>query len=225
MVSKILSDFYEDLPTPIQSEFHSDSEFMASMGIKLLETVLIEDLSFEATSFWRAMTEAINERDSMIAPIGTDNNVVFHPFKHSNGRRLFHFKHPTTGKKIVGSNEFLDLLIESPSQREAALRRHRDWFDCPSSSFEQAIAEIVGIADPSARIAKADGWRSSSITLFYKSLQEQLQGSGGAGSKDLMPHNPEALFGYYRLTPDVGQSTTFSYATERAAETLLREEG
>jgi tetratricopeptide (TPR) repeat protein len=222
VITWVLQEFYQDLPKPIRDELGHDTDFMASIGFR--PTVTIDGLHFDPDNFWRAAAEAVNGREATIVPIELDEEVNFEPFDDGHGQRVFCFNHPVTGEREVVSSNGLDLLLDSPMEREAALRRHRNWFDCPDETFEQVVAEIVSTEDPWRRIEEAESWRNSSAAIYYANLYQQLSERQQFQVTDLLPPSAEGLLRHFRLEPSVGSGEAFQKALATAALNLIREE-
>ncbi|HEY8461123.1 MAG TPA: tyrosine-type recombinase/integrase [Blastocatellia bacterium] len=95
------------------------------------------------------------------------------------------------------------------AEREAALRAHRHWFDCEREQFEQAVQEISGIEDVTARMGRVQDWRDGPAEVYTRSAKsltgEQvlalLKVAGArAGSGDLAGKRDYALLLLYITT-------------------------
>jgi len=225
VVMALLQAFYEDLPKAIREELWRDTDFMTSIGLRPLAAITIDGFNFDPDEFYRAVGEAINGREVTIIPINSDSQVGFHPFEDHRGRGGFCFDDPVTGSRKVGGNEVLELLLESPVEREAALRRNRLWFDCPNKVLDRVIAEIVSIEEPRRRIEEAVSWQNSSAAIYYTDLHRKLSQRRGFKSNELLPQNAEGLVRHFRLKPDIGPGVAFQNALAISAETLISEEG
>lgn len=224
IVIGLLQAFYADLPEQIREELWSDTDFMASIGIRPLTAITIGDLKFDPNDFFRAAAEAINGRKATIAPIELNKEVTFEPFDDHRGQGVFCFKHPATGERQTIGREELELLLESPMEREAVLRRNRHWFDCQDETFDRVVAAIVSIEDPRRRVEEARSWRESSAAVHYADLHGQLSKRPQFQVTDLLPPSAEGLLRHFRLAPSAGSGEAFQEALAIAALSLIREE-
>jgi hypothetical protein len=224
MVIRVLQLFYKDLPEDLKRELARDSDFMAAIGIKFMTTVTISNWNFDPEDFWKAASEAINGRESNIRPIESDIGLTFQPLEESAERGVFCVIEPVTGKRNIVKNEELELLLESPVERESVLRRNRHWFDCPSETLEKVIAEIASMEDPRRRIDAIEAWRKSSAASYYQRLCEKLEERKPLKYSDLLPPDPEGLLRHLRLTSNTGRGEEFLQALDTATANLLREE-
>ncbi len=220
----LLQRFYEDLPDTIREELGHDTDFLAAIGIRLIEVIELGGLSFNASEFWPAATEAVNGREVKIAPIGKQVEAVFKPLSPP-GRNGFLLDHPDREGDGVNTSKDMGLLLKSPSQREEYLRRERHWFDCEEARFERAVAEIVSIDDDRLRVQRAQEWWESSATRFYADLQLQLDTSKRVERSDLLPPSAEGLVRHFRLPEEPSAGQGFGELTNAAAARLVKEEG
>lgn len=225
----IFQKLYVALPEPIRDEIRLDTDFMASMGYETLTTVGFGDLNFNANGFWKVACEAVNGNEAAISPIGSDKEIKLHPFIDKNGLRTFGFTHPETGQRFVIGDFDVELLLNSPIEREKAMRNNRQWLDCTNTIHERIIAEIVLIDDPQHRIEEARIWRDSSATFFYANLNNKLHDKflrqEPFNNSDLLPKSAEGLLRHLRLERDVKPGAAFQETLEKSAGTLIEEDG
>jgi hypothetical protein len=221
----VLRDIFNDLPEPIRAELTRDVDFMTAMGFKSTRIITIDDLTFDGDEFFRAVEGAIKGREATITPLGSGAEVVFCPAEGPREPAAFLFRHPVTGTTISVKNDELALLGDSPSHREAILRRNRHWFDCSNDAFEKAVATIATIGDPRQRIEELEPWRKSSASEFYAKLYQRIGAGDSMNLSELVPSSGDGLLRHYRLSAKLESSQDFKKVLEFAARTLIREEG
>lgn len=221
----LLQRYYEDLPESLRDELMRDTDFMANIGFRPQPTISIGDLRFVPDDFWKAAGDAVNGRGSKITPIESNVDVIFEPAPKDKARGAFKFIHPVSGKEAIVQREELELLIDSPSLREATLRRNRYWFDCPDEVFNQVVADIVSQEDGGKRIEKVEFWQSSSAAYYYENLKKKIISRRDFSLQDLLPPSAEGLLRHFRFTEDFGAGIDFRTALTEAAQTLIVEEG
>jgi len=221
----LLQAFYEDLPEPIRDELGHDAEFLASIGITSTLAISIDGFHFDPGDFFRAATEAINNREATIAPVDSDEEIVFRPLDDSRNRVAFLLECPTSGFRRSVVTDDLGLLLDSPREREAVLRRNRHWFDCSESEFARAVADIVSTRDPRRRMEQAASWRQSSAAVYYESLYDQLSNREPFLATDLLPPRLAGLTRHLRLAPQAEPGESFQSMLATATQQLVHEEG
>jgi hypothetical protein len=221
----LLQAYYEDLPEPIRNEMWLDTDFMARIGIQPIYAITIEDLSFTPDDFFKAIAEAVNGGRATLKAINLDKEITFETCQEPVPPGAFCFDHPEKGKRETIVNQDFELLLDSPTEREALLRRNRHWFDCSEDIFNQAVAEIVSTENPRQRIEKMREWREQSAAVYYDELLGDLEEKKAIDFDELKPPSIEGLLRYLRLEPDVGAENGFSKALDTAARSLIREEG
>ncbi|MCQ3974872.1 MAG: hypothetical protein DPW09_15635 [Anaerolineae bacterium] len=222
-VIRVLQNFFDDLPQPLKDAMVRDADFMASLDFK--PTTPVEDLHFDPNAFWSAATEAINGRPATIVALKLDQVVTFEPMDEPHDQPAFSFKHPVSQEKRVVHGHELAVLLDSPQEREAALRRQQHWFDCPDGLLEQAIAEIMTVDNPQHRIEAVNAWREASGTVYYARLHRQLKQQAGFQLSDLLPPSADGLLRFFRLTPYAKPDAAFQEALAEAAHMLIHQEG
>jgi hypothetical protein len=222
--SLLLRLFLRDLPEPLQEELGTDADLAEIISIEHTTVTTIGDLPFVRDEFCRAASEAVNGREARIVRIDQDSEVTFAPLEGQDGEVGMRLILPD-GDDTVVADDVLAVLSESVTEREAALRRNRPWFDCPDDEFERAVAEIASGESPQRRLDEAEGWRGSSAAVFYAKLHAQLSQYPALKLSELRPPSAEALIRHLRLRPDAGQDREFVDALDAAADELIREEG
>lgn len=218
----LIKKFYQDLPKPIQKEIERDTHFMAIIGLSSISAITVGDLSFKSEDFFRAANEAINGSQATIVELKNNQSVTFKPLEGYYGKQIF-YNHPVTGdKEIIAGG--LEILLESPAKREAALRKNRHWFDCSDETFNQAIAEIASIEDSQQRLEKTESWRNSSAAVYYVGLHQNLSTQGNFQFSDLLPPSVNGLLRHFRITPQMAKEAKFSDIFATIAQQLLEEE-
>jgi tetratricopeptide (TPR) repeat protein len=224
VATSIMQRFYHDLPDSVREELSRDADFMANLGLKTLPAIAIGDLSFEAEAFFRAASEAINGRELSVRPIGTIARVRFVPSTASPSK-AFTFAHPLTGQQCEIGNAELPLLLDSAAEREACLRRHREWFDCEEGEFERTLAEIVSESNPRRRIELLDSVRKSSAAVHYREVHDKLRRNTNCEWTDLTLPAVESLLRHLRVSPPGAQGPTIDTIVSSAGDALARSEG
>ncbi len=220
----VLQLFYRDLPEVLRTELGRDSDFMSSIGMKFMTAITIGNWTFDPKEFWKAASEAINGRESKICPIEPAVELTFQALGEPDRGSAFGITDPLVGKINIVKKAELQLLLDSPAERESILRRHRQWFDCPSETFDKVVAEIASMEDPQHRIETTESWQKLSAHVFYANLQQKLQQRNEMRPNDLLPSDAGGLLRYLRIDPEVGSGTTFQAFLETVSEKLIQEE-
>jgi tetratricopeptide (TPR) repeat protein len=84
MAAKALQLYYEDLPSVIKDELVKDSDFVAGMGMKLIDINQLGELKFDADDFWRAVAETVNGQTVSLNTIDTKLPIMFHRKRPAN---------------------------------------------------------------------------------------------------------------------------------------------
>lgn len=221
----LLQSFYDDLPKPIRDALWLDTDFMIRIGIQPTYAITVGDLNFARGEFFAAASEAVNGRRATVTEINVDEEITFEPCEESDFPGVFCFENPETGERQAFGNQDLELLLDSPMEREAVLRRNRHWFDCSEETFDQAVAEIVSIEDPQRRVEEVRSWRESSASVFYDDLWKTLSKQPALEFALLRPPSANGLLRHLRLQSNVGSAEDFRDALNAAAQALIREEG
>lgn len=222
-ISLLLGLFYSDLPKPLQKELSLDTDLMENISVRYSKVTTIGEFSFDADEFGRAASEAVNGRETRIAPIDHDAELTFAPLEqqsHSNGMRLVN----PDGDETEIKDDILVVLSDSAAERETVLYRNRRWFDCSDNELQQAVAEIASNDDPQRRLDETEAWRSSSATVFYTNLHDRLAQYPAFELSDLRPPDAEALLRHLRLVLEANSDEAFLSALGMAAAALVREE-
>jgi len=225
VVVKTLQILYEELPPPIRNELEHDQDFIAQLGYEFRERVSVGGLDFQPDTFWVAAREAINGHDAPIVPDNTATPVTFKRADDRPGQDAIFFQDPTTGRRVDVAIDDLGLMLDSVAEREALLRRHREWFDGPDEFVDRAVAEIATTEDPKERIDKVAAWRRASAAMYYGLLPYHLSQQRPLPVGDLLPPNVEGLLRHLRLDGHVGAGAAFTQAVDEAAQALIHDEG
>lgn len=221
----VMQLFIGDIPKLIRDELLRDTNFMNSIGLKPLTKIVVHDLEFDQGDFFNAARQAINGRGATITPIGSNKETTFEPFKTKSGRNVFCFKHPETNEQRVIDGCDLDLLIDSPIEREAAIRQKQYLFDCSEETFEQIVPKIVSVENPLLRIDKARVWLDSSLVIYYEDLEHKLCEKKPLQLSDFLPPSVEGMIRHFRLSPNIKANLTFRETLDTSARILLQEIG
>jgi len=217
-----IQGFYEDLPEPLREELNRDREFIASIGIRVFSVVEIGRVKFEINEFVRAVSEVINGRPSTAKPLDpSEPEAVFEPDTDSPSSCVV--IHPWNSQPVPVRDEIFELLREHPAEREAALRRNRQWFDCSLEEFNKVVAEIAALPDPLRRLEEAEQWRKTSISVYYQRLEETLVRHRALARSNLGLPSADRLCWYFRLPPNTGDGEEFQKSLHQAAEEVLKE--
>jgi hypothetical protein len=119
VVTWLLQEFYEDLPQPIRDELKRDTDFMASIGLR--SAITIDGLHFDPDDFWRAASEAVNDRQAAICPLELDREIILECVV-DHGQYVLRFDHPTTNKKGIVQGDEVRLLRLSRSNVRSSRR-------------------------------------------------------------------------------------------------------
>jgi tetratricopeptide (TPR) repeat protein len=220
----VLQKFYEDLPEIIQNELKRDCEFMTNIGFRPRPTIIIDRHSFEPTDFWKAASEVVNGRDGMLTTLETNREIIFQPLRDSEIRDSFFFVDSESGeKKLIKMNE-LELFLESPTEREEALRRNRYWFDCDGETLNRIVAEIVSMEDPMRRVEAVKSWIDSSMAVHYENLCNRYKKEAKFKFEELMPPSADGLLRHFRFKAIVDANVTFGETLGSIVQSWIRDE-
>jgi tetratricopeptide (TPR) repeat protein len=222
---RVLQLFYKDLPDVLRSELGRDSDFMSTIGMKFMTAITIGNWTFNPEEFWKAASEAINGRESKIRPIESAVELAFRCLAGPDRGSAFSITDSLVGKINIVKKAELQLLLDSPAERESVLRRNRHWFDCPSETFDKAVAEIASMEDPRRRIETTESWQKLSAHVFYANLHQKLQQRNEMQPNDLLPTDVESLVRFLRINPEVGSGAAFQVFLATVTEKLIHEEG
>ena len=225
MVAKLLHLYYYELPGLIKDEIAKDSDFMAGIGIKVVAINEIGGLKFDANDLWPAIAEAINGQTARLRTVDSKLLIVFHPSENVEGIGEFYFKDPTASKRRTAKDDLFGILSDSPSFRETVLRRNRRWFDCPTEVFEKAVGVIVTTEDVRQRIEETLRWRNSSAWIYYEKVLQMAADHQEFQSTEVLPPSGDGLLRHFRFQADLYPDIAFKEITDRAAQSILREEG
>ncbi|MBI4494834.1 MAG: TIR domain-containing protein [Chloroflexi bacterium] len=218
--AQVLRDFYREMPEPIQQELHKDAELLASIGVGLSTAVRLGDLWFEPDEFWSAVSEAVNGREAVVTPVQMKNRVRFMPRNNLPGTAPFWFVHPTTGERTPSRDEF-ELLHDSPSHREAVLRRHLDWFELPTESSQRLVAEIASMESPRQRVETAIEWHEASALMHYRRIFRKVRAREEFTYDELLPPSPDGLLRHFGFALPAASELPFGEVLDQAARALL----
>ena len=221
ILSRIL---YNDLPHVLREELSLDTDFMAKIGFISRPIAKAFDLDFDPDKFIKAASEAMNGHEALLSTSEGNQEVKLIPFISDDGKKGIYIDESEAGKKGI-LDDTLELLLESSEEREAVLRRNRFWFDCPKQIFEEAIADIVSIEEPSRRVEEARSWKENSAAVYYSNLQEDLKVQSSFEISALQPPNIEGLLRHYRLTSEVETGSQLYDWLDNQAKDLIQDEG
>lgn len=218
----VVQRFYEDLPDLLREELNRDQEFIASIGIRVFPVVEIGRVKFEINEFVRAASEVINGRPSTAKPLDpTEREAIFEPDTDNPFSCVV--THPRNPQPVKVTDEIFALLSENPAEREAVLRRSRQWFDCPLEESNKVVAEIATLQDPLRRLEEAERWRKASVSAYYQRLREAVHRRHALARSDLGLPSADRPCWYFRLPPNTGDGEEFQKSLYQAAEELLKE--
>ena len=147
------------------------------------------------------------------------------PIHYGDPLHRVSFNRVASCKRNIVKKTELQLLLESPAERESVLRRNRHWFDCPNETFDKVVAEIASMEDPRRRIETTESWQKLSAHVFYASLHQKLQERNEMHPSDLLPTDVESLVRFLRINPEVGSGAAFQVFLATVTEKLIHEEG
>lgn len=225
VIVRVIQLFFGDIPKLIREELLSDTKFMNSIGLKPLSKITVHGLEFDREAFFNAARQTINGQNAIITSRGSNKEVTFEPFKTESGRNVICFKYPETNERRVIEGCDLDTLIDSPIERESAIRQWRYLFDCSEEMFEQIVPEVVSIEDPLLRIDKARVWLDSSLVAYYEDLERKLCEETPPQLSDFLPPSVEGMIRHFRLSPNIKVNLTFRETLDTSARILLQEIG
>ncbi len=221
----LFQGFFQDLPSPVREEILRNNDFLVSIGLKPRATTYIEGLTFENSEFWRAIATAANGGECVVRSLVEKQEVKFQSATGRRGQVAIKFVHPITNKNVIFDDDSVSVALDSAAEREAALRRNKQWFDCSPDVLEQAVAKIVSIDNVERRIEELGFWRNSSASVYYSTLREQLINTRTFTSTDLLPPSVEGLLRYLRLSPSTAQERSFASILNESGLSLIRDEG
>ena len=220
----LIQQLYLDLPQPIQEELARDSDFMTKIRISFRTTFEVHNFPFNPDEFFEAAHKAMNGKKARITPIEFEKHILLYPSKKSEKRKAFYFYHPETNQKMSVDDERFELLFDAVEEREAVLRRHREWFDCSTDDFEEQVARITLLENPRQRFEEVETWQRSSAAMYYARLSRKLRSQEYPKVRELIPQHIEGLLRHLRLTPDIESGETFQKALVASVQALIDEE-
>jgi len=193
---RLIQFHLEFLHDELREVVQADAEFSAGLSIGSMPVVQVGPLRFSRKEYLEAALEAVNGRRGRARVWRSTDEVEFE--STADGIAL----KPQTGETISVADPLLTLLSEDASQREGALKSHREWFDCPPDEFARAIISILAAGDPLTRVETAQGWRERSAAVFYANLSRKLPEREWFVPDDIRPPSAEGLLQHYRLFGD-----------------------
>ena len=221
----VCREIYEGLPEAIQTELSADTDFMQAIGLETRLAIWVGNAFFAPEEFWQAAASALNGNETEITSLEQNLKFVFGPTMDDRDVPAVNVHDPRIEKDVRITGDEFALLAESITEREAALRRHREWFACEDETFDRAVAEIATCEEPYQRIEMAESWKQQSPIVFYRTLYTDLGQRQRTRIDYLLPPNADRLLQYFRLKPDAKAGHDFHDALSAAVETVIRENG
>ncbi|MCP3165489.1 hypothetical protein [Myxococcus qinghaiensis] len=218
----VCREFIEDLPNALRQEIDRDTQFLATIGRVLRETISTRNQHFDLGSFWSAIATSINGHDARLTSLTGQEAFIATTGTPPNS-------HTTL---TLGTGENLDLvglefsiLIGDLAKREALLHEHRTLLDIPDEQFKSLATELASTVNPSTLAQKVLDVLGSSTSAYYAKLRARLHEQSGFGLHDLRPPSGDSLLRHFRLHAHSPQKEPPVNIFETASESLLREVG
>jgi hypothetical protein len=224
----VMQQWFVDLPEDVKNHLNLEPRVWKWLAVKMVKAVPVGRLSFPVSSYWRAIEKAVNGQTVSIRV--QNNGGKFKLQKAATeGDALPHIQVIDAEGQVVArvQDPVMELFLRDRSKREEVLRNHRFWFDCEQSVFEKEVRRIVTLSNPSKLIERVNGWRSKSIELFYRGIEEQTAVTKYITWASLTPPSGDSLLNYYRLkvATDGETITDFAEFLQKSILTVIDEEG
>ena len=221
---ELLQVYYEALPNQIKEELKQDAAFMSVIGLKTILITEIGGLKFNANDFLPAVAEAINGRNAEISTIDLKVQISIYPSDDLDKGSVC-FNDPVTGEKKQFADNLYEVLNESPTKREAVLRKNRPWFDCSNMDLEKAIAEIASTEGIQQRFERTLSWKNSSASVYYEEISQELINHREFQFSKGLPPSADGMLRHLRFDIDFEPDSSFQTSLAAASQKLFSEEG
>lgn len=193
----VLQRFFQILPEQIQNEMSKDPSFIAGFGLVTLNRVDVLGASFEAEDFWKAVSEAVNGRNSSIKD---DSGRVYSIEGHQTPRKIpaVRITSASSVKPTLIEEKEMGILLDSPSQRQSHSMAYGKEMDLPPGDLKRKIDEIILIPSPLKRIESLRNTIARSVVGQYKKLNSRLK-SGNYSLDDFELVDVKALVEFLRI--------------------------
>jgi hypothetical protein len=222
----LIQKFILNIPQKFRDELHQYQAFMTKIGLRSADFVNIGNVSFLASDYWKAATEAVNRRPQKI--LAHDPPVEF-KIQRVERDRTDHIvlKIFDEGNKYVWNftDPFLGILSDDPDQRLNTVRENRHMLDYDSNTMQKIEKKLANIQNPVSRIQHLLSAQEESATFYYEKFTQKVSKHDSIKFDEFLPPSPECLLKHFRLIEgDFKISEDFSSVWTRAVDTLLADE-
>ncbi len=210
------------MPTKIHDELGKDDRFLYKIGLKMMDAASIAGLNFKSNDFFKAASQALNNKSLTISTYDTKNQDEFRPSESNPNSFLIYI--PKEEKEKIIYDISLLMLKNSPSKREQILNDNKTWLDFADQDFEKMVAKIVTLQNPSNRVKELSSiWRSS-LPVFYHDLEQKFMKKTEFQFNELIPFPNRDFLRYFRLNNNKSNKD-FQQELQKVTKILLNEIG
>lgn len=210
---------FDDLPEEIRDAIMVDSDFLGEIGIQVLSTVQVGDITLPRSEFFKGVAQAVDDGVAVVTAVAPDCEITLQrvrPMQGGEGGIVF--RHPESDVTVSIEQNALGLLATSVSDRLALLRDHTKWFDCATEERESALRAIATVDDAEGRIDKLELWKSGSPTMYYEGLRNRIRNQARVHLSGLMPPSYPRLLKHLRLEGAHNKECLFNEAAGQLAD-------
>ena len=189
------------LPNPLKSLVQDDITALPGFEEGMRRAFKIADLEFDAATYMRQVASALSNGSATVQALRTKEDVIIRRLQIGNWDAI-DLERPHQRKVHRLGNALWGVLLESASDREAALRRHSRLFDMEPEEFERLLQSVGGTEDPFGRFERAAAAAERSLPFFYHGLEQRVQLNEPLAGPDLMADSEIAFFRYYGVTEE-----------------------
>jgi tetratricopeptide (TPR) repeat protein len=216
----LLQDFYSSLPDSLQSELSSSESVMNAIGLKTIESIVVEGMSYRADQFWSAVNKALKGEEGVINDLQTRGTYYISRRDEDDGSFFLEIK--GDAKEVGLRDPIVRAVSDDPGNRRELLLLNRNWFDVDTEELREVVNEITSTERLADRIKKIESWRSSSASYQYEKIQNRIVAGEPLTYEDLAPI-PSGLLRHFRL--ERGGNVNFAERISESAQRLLSSEG
>jgi tetratricopeptide (TPR) repeat protein len=197
LVTAAIVRLVDRLPEPLRTLVQEEElTKLQSLEEGMVQVLKIEDLEFEAPTYIRKVASALNEGRAEAQVLRTHEDVTIRRVQAGNWDAI-DLERPLQKRVHRLRNPLWGVLLDSSSDREAALRRHRMLFDLDANAFDQLLQSILDADDPFSRFQRAAAAARCALPFFYEGLEQRIKLNEALTQGDLVPEVGSVFFRYY----------------------------
>jgi len=189
------------LPHPLRLLVQEDLRAIPGFKEGMFRVFSVDDLTFEAATYMRQVASALSNGSAKAQALRTNEEVVVRRLQNGNWDAI-DVERPLRKEVYRLRNALWGVLLESPLEREAVLRRHSRLFDAEPEEFERLLRSICATEDPFGRFETAAAAARCSLPFFYDALERRIQLNEPLTEADLMPDTGTGFFRYYGVNEE-----------------------